>query len=253
MKILLTNDDGIDSVGLDALRRSLADEHEVWVLAPDGERSAMSHCITIKNPIRTRHVDERVFVCSGSPADCVIISMLGAIPIKPEMVIAGINIGPNLGTDIIYSGTVAAARQAAFMGIPGIAVSINTYIPPIHADPLAAFVAEHLAEFRKLWNPRHLININGPNAESPGPPEITHPSWRIYHDRLVRFDAPSGEAFFFIDGKPVETPLEPNSDWDAVSRGAISVSPIFLNPVDHHEDERYRQALFLGHGGERTE
>lgn len=249
MKILLTNDDGIESPGLEALKRSLSERFEVWVLAPDGERSAMSHKITIKDPIRVRKLDERVFASSGSPADCVIVSMLGGIPIKPDIVVAGINIGPNLGTDIIYSGTVAAARQAAFMGVPGIAVSINSYLPPFHLQPLAGFVAEHLIELKELWNPRHLININGPNTPTLAEAELTHPSWRIYHDRLARFDAPRGDTFFFLDGKPVETPLEPGTDWDAVARGAISVSPIFLNPVDHHEDERYRSTGFLSAGG----
>ena len=246
MIILVTNDDGIDSPGLDAMRNALTGEHEVWTVAPESERSATSHYITIKDPIRCKELDERLYACSGSPADCVIVSALGGLPFKPDLVIAGINIGPNIGTDIIYSGTVAAARQAAFMGIPGIAVSINTFVDPFHFGPLTRFVAEHLDDLCALWNPRHLININGPNIDSNDlPVEVTYPCWRVYNDDLVQFESPRGEMFFFLTGQPAETELEEGSDWHAVESGAISVSPIYLNPIDHHEDEAYRNALFL--------
>jgi len=247
--VLLTNDDGIDSAGLTALRSALSRDHDVWVMAPDGERSAMSHYITVRDPIRSRQIGDKIFATSGSPADCVIVGMLGGLPVSPDMVVSGINIGPNLGTDIIYSGTVAAARQASFMGVPGIAVSINTFSPPFHLDPLAAFLATYLEEFRRLWNPRHLININAPNLDTKHyPVKITFPSWRLYKDRVERFDSPSGDSYFFMNGRPQEGPLEEGSDWHAVSEGALSVSPIYLNPVDHHEDEAYRDALFLKSG-----
>jgi 5'-nucleotidase len=245
VRILLTNDDGIESPGLETLRTVLSEDHDVWILAPDGERSAMSHYITVGDPIRCRQLDDRVYATSGSPADCVIVGMLGALPEKPELVVSGINIGPNLGTDIIYSGTVAAARQAAFMGVPGIAVSINTYVPPFHLDPLAEFVAGNLELLRSLWNPRHLININGPNTDSREiPVEITSPSWRIYHDQVEEFRSPRGDKYYFLTGHPVDSEMEEGSDWTAVAQGRISVSPVYLNPVDHHEDEAYRNALF---------
>jgi len=247
--VLLTNDDGIDSAGLEALQAALSVDHDVWIIAPDGERSAMSHYITVRDPIRCRTVGEQAYASSGSPADCVIVGMLGGIPVTPDVVVSGINIGPNLGTDIIYSGTVAAARQAAFMGIPGIAVSINAYSPPFHLDPVAGFVTEHLDDFRQLWNPRHFININAPNLDlADFPVRVTFPSWRIYQDNLERFDSPRGETYYFLQGRPLEGPLEEGSDWHAVSEGAVSVSPIYLNPVDHHEDEAYRDALFLKSG-----
>ncbi|TVQ27447.1 MAG: 5'/3'-nucleotidase SurE [Spirochaetaceae bacterium] len=258
MRILLTNDDGIDSAGLDALRvelsrgsRNADDErndqaaHEVWIVAPDGERSAQSHSITVHDPIRCRELGSQIFRTSGTPADCVIVGVLGIMTEKPDVVISGINIGPNLGTDIIYSGTVAAARQAAFMGIPGIAVSVNSYRPPFHMAPLARFVARNLQTLVGLWNPRHLVNINGPNIDSDDVPvEITHPSWRVYHDQLEEFQSPNGDRYYFMNGHPIENAMEKGSDWTAVAEGSISVSPIYLNPVDHHEDEKYRQAVF---------
>jgi len=248
VRILLTNDDGIDSAGLAALQEALSD-HELWIIAPDGERSAQSHSITVHDPIRCLALSEQVYSTSGSPADCVIVGVLGVMNEKPDVVVSGINIGPNLGTDIIYSGTVAAARQAAFMGIPGVAVSINSYRPPFHLGPLARFVARNIERFVSLWNPRHLININGPNLDSDSiPVRITHPSWRIYHDQLEEFSSPRGDKYYFLNGHPIESPMEPGSDWTAVAEDAISVSPIYLNPIDHHENEAYRSADFSGKG-----
>jgi 5'/3'-nucleotidase len=248
--VLLTNDDGIDSAGLEALRTALSQEHDVWIVAPDGERSAMSHYITVRDPIRCRKIGDQVFSSSGSPADCTILGLLGGLlPVAPDVVISGINIGANLGTDIIYSGTVAAARQAAFMGIPGIAVSVDTYSPPFHLDPIANFVVDHLDDFRELWNPRHFININAPNQDvADAPVRLTFPGWTMYDDHLERFDSPRGDSYYFLNGRPQEGTVEEGSDWHAVSQGAVSVSPVYLNPVDHHEGEAYRDALFLKSG-----
>lgn len=134
MKILLTNDDGIKSLGLRALQDVLGGEHEVWTVAPDRERSGSSHCISIKNPVRFHQVEERQFACGGTPADCVLFSCLGALPERPDLVISGINLGPNIGTDIIYSGTAAAARQAALMDIPAVAISQATFTAPFYFE-----------------------------------------------------------------------------------------------------------------------
>ncbi len=249
MTVLLTNDDGVESPGLAALRSVLGQKHDVWVVAPDGERSAMSHYITVRDPIRLRKVGEQTYASSGSPADCTIVGMNGGIPVTPDVVVSGINIGPNLGTDIIFSGTVAAARQASFLEVPGIAVSINTYTPPFHLQPVSEFLALHLAEFCRLWNPRHFININAPNLDvAELPVRLTFPSWRLYRDHLERFDSPRGDSYFFLNGDPVETGMEEGSDWHAVSEGAISVTPIYANAIDHHEDEEYHSAHFLKSG-----
>ncbi len=246
MTILLTNDDGIDSPGLAAIRGALGEEHDVWVLAPDSERSATSHYITLKDPVKCIQVDAQAYASSGSPADCVILGMLGALPIEPDVVISGINIGPNLGTDIIYSGTAAAARQAAIMGKPGIAMSLDGFEEPLYFEPFADFLRENLDELVSIWDPQHFININSPNTEDWSKPvEITSPSTRIYHDKLSEYRTPRGEVYFFMGGAPVTSELEPGTDWHAVSQGSISVSPIYLNPVNHKEDAAYRGAAFL--------
>ncbi len=241
----MTNDDGVKSPGLKSLKNVLEKDHEVWVLAPDGERSGTSHRITLKGPILRSAVEERVFACSGTPADCVILGTLGALPGRPELVVSGINIGPNIGTDVVYSGTAAAARQAALMGIPSIAVSLDSFDAPFHFDSLSRFVADNLDAFAGLWRADHFININAPNIPVYSGVEVTRPSRRLYHDRVVEFQAPDGHSYFFIQGSRVETVSESGSDWDAVSRGKVSISPVMLQPVHREEDAPYREARFI--------
>ena len=130
MRILLTNDDSIASEGIKALISALSPAHDVWVVAPETEKSGGSHSITLRDSVRVRMVGEQRFSCRGTPADCVMIAVLGLVPRDIELVISGINHGPNLGTDILYSGTAAGARQSALMGIPSVALSIGAYVPP---------------------------------------------------------------------------------------------------------------------------
>lgn len=245
VKVLLTNDDGILSPGLKALEDAFSRDHEVWVVAPDGERSGYSNSITISEPIRLTHVSERSYAISGTPADCVILATLGAIPVMPELVVSGINIGPNLGSDIVYSGTCAGARQAVYKGIPGIAVSLNSFHEPFHFRPVADFLVEHLQELLDLWNADHFININAPNLSEFRDIAITTPSLRRYEDRLLPFQPPRGGTYYFVDGHPELTQLEPGTDWHAVEEGSLSVSPIMLNPVNHEVERHYRQSAFM--------
>lgn len=246
MRVLLTNDDGIESPGLHAVREALAPRHDIWVLAPDGERSAMSHYITVKDPIRCREVGERTLAVSGSPADCVILGLAGVMPQRPDVVISGINIGPNLGTDIIYSGTVAAARQAAIMGTPGIALSVDGFDTTMHFDPLAEIVRDRLEELVSLWNDEHFLNINAPNTpERDKPLEVTSPSVRVYQDKLSEFRTPRGDVYFFMGGEPADPELVPGTDWYAVAHGAVSVTPVMLHPTSHSCEQEYRRALYV--------
>ena len=243
MRILLTNDDGIDSPGLEALRTALS-AHEVWTVAPHTQQSGKSHSITFMEPVRFEEVGERKFSCSGSPADCVMYSYHGALPVVPDIVVSGINIGPNLGTDLIYSGTAAAARQAALMGYPGVAVSLNSFEEPFYFDPTAEFIADNIDLILSLWHSDHFININTPNLKSfTNGVAITRPSRRFYQDKLVRFDAPRGGTYFFVMGGRVKYP-EDGTDSQSVADGVVSVSPIFLHPQNRIEEEAYRKADF---------
>jgi len=237
MKILLTNDDGYMSEGLKALDRALRGTHEVWTLAPDSERSGMSHAMSLRHPLKIRKLAEREYSCSGTPADCVILASHGVIPFKPDIVISGINRGPNLGTDLIYSGTAAAARQATINGIPGIAVSLATYTGPFRYDALARLVTDRLDYFLSLWTPDVFINLNAPDAPSDFHYEIVEaiPSRRIYKDTLKFFEGPDGYSYcFFMDGH-VDTHQEAGSDEDTVTKGFASVTRVLAYPCAAHD------------------
>ena len=243
MRILITNDDGIKSPGLAALRQAL-NEHDVWVVAPAAEQSGKSHSVTLLEPVRFNQLEEQVFSCEGSPADCVLYSYLGALPVRPDLVISGINLGANLGTDLIYSGTAAAARQAVLMGYPGIAVSTNSFVEPFYFSSTAEFIAKNLELLLALWRDDHFINVNTPNLpEFPGEVRITEPSRRVYADKVLRFDGPRGGSYFFLEGSGASY-SGVNSDSEAIADGVVSVSPIFLHPLNRDEAQAYRQAEF---------
>ncbi len=245
MNILLTNDDGIESEGLKTLARVLSRDHRIMIVAPDGERSGKSHSISLGEPVRMRRMGENALACGGTPADCVLFSILGAVPEKPDIVVSGINRGPNLGTDIIYSGTAAAARQAALMGYAAVAVSVTSFSPPYPYEVAAEFIRANIDVFRSLWTCDHFLNVNVPLGD-PGSLgiEVTHPSRRIYNDRVLRFEAPNRDEYFFLTGSNAEARLEDGSDWHAVTHGSISVSPVFLHPLNQAEDEAYRNTVF---------
>jgi 5'-nucleotidase len=245
MIILLTNDDGIGSEGISTLRARLEEDHEVWTVAPDGERSGMSHAITLHGAVRIRRVGERSFSCVGTPADCILYSLLGAVDVSPDVIVSGINHGPNIGTDILYSGTVAAARQAALMNRPAVAVSLVEMDEPRNFDLAARFIAENLDLMVSLWHPDHLLNVNVPNVHGHRPRvRVTRPARRIYRDHLVDFSAPNGERFFFLQGTLNDAVIEEDSDWAAIRDSDISVSPIFLHPLNRSEDRAYHEAVF---------
>ncbi len=247
MRVLLTNDDGIRSDGIRELEKTLGPENEVWLVAPESEKSGGSHSITLRDSIRAHCLGERRYACRGTTADCVMVALLGLIPRAVDMVISGINHGPNLGTDILYSGTAAGARQGALMGVPSVAVSLGAYRPPFDFSQAAEFVARNLETFRGLWTDDHFLNINypgrsGDHAEA----VITFPSRRIYRQRLATYRAPDGDTFCFIHGAVPEAHVEAGSDCQVLSEGRISISPIHAHPRNWVSiEERYRRVRFL--------
>lgn len=245
MRILISNDDGISSSGLTALREELEPDHEVWVSAPDRERSGTSHSISLHEPVRFHRLEERIYSCSGTPADAVLYALLGALPVKPDILISGINRGPNLGTDIIFSGTAAAARQGALLGIASIAVSVAPLKAPFPFKEAARFIRANLELFLTLWSPDHFININFPRpSENCCQVEITHPSRRIYNDRAEHCTSPGGDSYYFLTGEAIHAREEEGSDWNAVQAGKISVSPVYLHPMNHEVTHTYQAARF---------
>ncbi|QQO08002.1 5'/3'-nucleotidase SurE [Breznakiella homolactica] len=233
MKIVLTNDDGIDCAGLIKLAEALEARggHEIYICAPESNRSGVSHSLSLRGPVRIDRRSSSVWTCSGTPADCVMVATLGGLPFVPDLIVSGINAGPNVGTDIIYSGTAAAARQAALHDIPGIALSLCAG-GDFHWDMAAEFCAGHLDDFFDLWVEDTFINVNIPNSPS-GPLgiEVTYPSRRRYNDTLAVFNAPDKKAYYFVETGTIDTEPEEGSDWDAVKRNMASVSPVFIHPV----------------------
>ena len=247
MNILITNDDGIESEGLIVLKSYLEQEHDVWVAAPDRERSAVSHAITLRSGVTFAEVADREFACSGTPADCVLYALLGVLPFTPELIVSGINDGPNIGTDIIYSGTVAAARQASLMGYPSVAVSLVAEDSNKDFSPAASFILQNAATLTDLWSDTHFINVNVPNRiGSSADVWITHPAKRIYGDRLVLLSGIDGSRTYTLEGESNHAENDEGSDWDAVSAGAISISPIRLHPLNESENQAYHSTRFVG-------
>ncbi|MCF7927533.1 MAG: 5'/3'-nucleotidase SurE [Spirochaetales bacterium] len=237
MNILITNDDGLGSPGLERLIEEYRDKHDIWVVAPDGERSGSSHAITLKGAVRFQQFEERIFSCSGTPVDCVLMSVLGAVPEKPDLVLSGINLGPNIGTDILYSGTAAAARQAALMDIPGVALSLNAFQPPYYFESVIDFLSERLENMVNNWSGDHFLNVNAPNINTSRlEAEITRPARRIYRDSLDSFLAPDGSTYYFLKGGTIEHKEKDGSDWSAIERGMMSVTPVYLHPLDHQQE-----------------
>ena len=246
MNILITNDDGIDSPGLEVLVDALSPYHAVEVIAPDGQRSGTSHSLTMQEAIRCRRVGESRHVISGSPADCVLLGVLGALDIKPDVVLSGINLGANLGTDVVYSGTVAAARQAAFMGVPGIALSLTEASGSLNFLPLTNLVTRHLQELIDLWNTDHFINVNAPNTSAATlGVNIGRLCRRVYDNSLQAYTAPGGDVYYFLDGSLDDSGVVEGTDWAVVRSGAIAVSPVSIHPCEYPGAGKYRHARFL--------
>jgi len=238
--VLLSNDDGVHAPGLLAMRRALdAAGFVVTVCAPDRPRSASGHAITLHKPLRvvsTSLADgSPAYACSGMPSDCV---LMAASQFPPEggnydLVVSGINHGPNLGWDVTYSGTVAAAMEGVILGIPSIAVSMASYDPAPHWDTAAGFVARDLAP-RVLASglpPATLLNVNAPNVplDALQGVRVTRQGERHYRDRHEARVDPNGAPYYWLGGKPVEGTPAPGTDIEAVRSGWLSVTPIHLD------------------------
>lgn len=231
MRVLLSNDDGIFSPGLHALEKVLAEAHDVWVVAPDRERSGVSQCITFFEAIKVVQVADRKFAISGTPADCAIVALKGNFIPRPDVVVSGINAGANLGTDVLYSGTVAAARQAALMGVPAIGISLDRYGFDSDFQPSALLLARNLEELVRRWQPGFFWNINVPPALAD---ESLHPATlcvRKYLDRIESFIAPNGERYCFVVGELVtDESSPPDSDGVLVRKGLPSLTRVRCQP-----------------------
>ena len=236
MNILITNDDGVDSEGIQKLAAALRSKggHRIFVVAPDSNRSGVSHAVSLLNgPVKLSKLGDDIYSCSGYPVDCVILAQLGAIAEKPDLVLSGINRGENLGTDIIYSGTAAAARQGGLAGIPSIALSLAGS-DPFYWDMAASWVADHLEELAAFWEREGFVNVNIPN--SPNGPEGLVAAWparKTYHDALTVLNTKDDVSWYLLEGEPELLATQTGSDCDVISRNYVSVSSVYNYPVLH--------------------
>ena len=239
--ILVTNDDGIDAGGIRALGRALAPLGEIYTVAPDRERTAAGHALTLSRPLRARAVGPRRFSVDGTPTDCVTLGVMRLLPRKPDLVASGINHGTNLGDDVTYSGTVSAAFEATLLGIPAFAVSVDG-CGRFRFQPAADFACALARRVLDEGLPRAtLLNVNVPDlptARIRGV-AITRQGRREYREMIVEKADPRGRTYYWIGGAdPVWAPV-PDSDAAALVAGRISITPLHLD-LTHH---RARAAL----------
>lgn len=233
--ILVTNDDGIGAEGLAALVRALDGIGRIIVVAPEQEQSASSHAITLDKPLRIKEHSPRRFSVSGTPTDCVILAVHGILSEKPDLVVSGINHGPNMGEDVTYSGTVAAAIEGCILGINSMAVSLAAW-EAVSFDA-AASAARQLARSlvamnggkARLWN----VNVPSIPARAIKGFKVTKLGSRVYNDIIIRKKDPRGKDYFWIGGAEPGWNTGENTDFAAVSAEYVSITPLRLDFTDH--------------------
>lgn len=242
MRILITNDDGIRAPGLLALTQVAMEFGEVKVVAPDRERSACGHGMTMKDPLRVWPVDllgVEAYEVTGVPADCVSVGLTLAWPDGCDLVLSGINNGPNLGFDVTYSGTVAGAMEGTINEIPSIAVSMALFVSgaPIHYETGARWLRENWSLITEApQKPLTFLNINIPSIdyqEIRGH-KVVVMGQRVYKDRVEQRSDPWGRPYYWQGGVVVMDADQPGTDVQAVSQGFVSITPVTLDWTDHN-------------------
>ena len=229
--ILLTNDDGVNALGLEMARRALEGLGRVVVVAPTEERSGASHSLSLTHPVRIEHLEADRYATTGTPVDCVILGFRKILERLPDLVVSGMNHGANLGEDVLYSGTVAAAREAALHGIPSFAVSAlgkqkNDF-------EHASGVLRHLVEF--LWSRVEggtFLNINIPEGQ-PGEVRFTRQGSRRVTSGIAEKTDLRGRTYYWIGADQSQWMVAPDSDYEAILGGRISITPMHLVQTDY--------------------
>ncbi len=238
--ILVTNDDGIGAPGLSVLARALSHVGRVVIIAPDADKSASSHALTLKHPLRVRCHARDVYSVDGTPTDCVNLGIFNLMEEKVDLVISGINTGYNLGDDVTYSGTVAAAFEGTLLGFPSLAISRASpraeppgpsWIrePEEHYEAAAGFTVTLARRVLEMGMPEDtLLNVNVPLPPLRGV-RCTRLGKRIYKEGVIERVDPSGRQYYWIGGTPPEWIEDPRSDQAAVSEGCVSITPLHLD------------------------
>ena len=234
MHILVSNDDGYRAPGLSAMVEAVSDFGKVTVIAPNQDRSGASNSLTLTVPIRVEQIENGYFVCSGTPTDCVHLGITGLMPQEPDMIISGINNARNLGDDVLYSGTVGAAMEGRFLGLPAIAVSLAGD-DPIHFDTAGNVVRQLLEKMLQTpLSPSNILNINVPDL-----PRDQINGWQVTRlggrDRAcpaVRATDPVGKDIYWIGAAGVEQDAGPGTDFFAIAQGYVSITPLTADMTD---------------------
>lgn len=242
MIVLLTNDDGVNAKGLLALKKELSRIGQVWAVAPDREQSATSHSLTLQHPLRINKIGERFYSVDGTPTDAVMLAVHAILKRKPDILISGINHGPNMGDDVSYSGTVAAAMEGTILNIPSIAVS-NVNWDAKHFESAARFVRK-LAKF-VLENglPQYtFLNVNVPDRRQAAKGyKITRLGKRVYSDVVIEKIDPRGRNYYWIgEQTPIWEKKADDTDFAAIKKGYISITPLHLDATDYRAMEKIK-------------
>lgn len=244
MRILISNDDGYLSPGLETLAEAVGEIAEVTVVAPDRDRSGASHSLTLRQPLRVNRASNGFYFIDGTPTDCVHLAITGLMDEEPDMVVSGINRGANLGDDVLYSGTVAAAMEGRWLGYPALAVSLAGRRPPRHYETAAAIVVEMLQAMKHL-PPETILNINVPDvplSDIQGS-VATRLGNRHKSEPAVRDTDPSGETIYWVGPPGDEQDAGEGTDFDAIRRNMVSVTPLTTDLSKHMEIEQTQHWL----------
>ena len=237
IEILVTNDDGIQAEGIRTLAKAMETLGKVTIMAPDREQSATSHALTLHRPLRIRKISERELSVDGTPTDAVLLGVHGFLKERPALVVSGINHGPNMGNDVLYSGTVAAASEGTFLGIPSIAMSLATW-GPADFGPAARVARVLVAHLLRTGLPaKTCLNVNVPPIpwEEIKGIRITRLGKRVYRDVIVEKTDPRGKLYYWIGGEEPTWENDDTSDFTAVERGYVSVTPLTFELTDYKE------------------
>ncbi|MBA2127538.1 5'/3'-nucleotidase SurE [Hyphomicrobium methylovorum] len=253
MRILITNDDGVNAKGLEILKAiALGISPDVWVVAPETNQSGTSHSMTLHTPLRLRTLDDRTFAVDGTPTDSVIMAVRHLLKAQPpDLILSGVNHGSNLAEDITYSGTVAAAMEGALLGIRSIALSLMMSFeeggrraiwdtPLAHAPQLIKKLIE------KKWNPNTLINVNFPDVAPDEVKGVAVTSQGVRDQALLNIDSrkdPWGTPYFWFGFERRKSTLVPGTDLAAIAKNKISVTPLSLDLTDQSAAKALAQRL----------
>jgi 5'-nucleotidase len=246
LRILLTNDDGIHAPGLLALYRELVDEFDVSVVAPESEMSAVGHAITLRSPLRIQEISKDGaffgYAVSGTPADCIKIAVQELLNAPPDMILSGINLGANVGVNVLYSGTVSAATEGAFLGVRSAAISLDT-----RKDPDFSYAAYFSRKVIKFVMDGHLSNGTALNVNVPAIPAerikgvvITRQGVGRFRERYERRIDPRGNVYYWLTGETRVEEEREDSDARALAEGMIAITPISFDLTCVKEIDRLR-------------